>query len=295
MRKIAAALATAALAAIAVAGPTGVAGAQTPDDVETISCGTVGPPVCEVLAEVTGVLAPLQPVLALTGPVLGDLGTTISSLGQLGLSGGAAPVDDLSGAAQALITQLDALSGPAGGALDATGQGDALRSALQRLVDGLAALPVGDVLEQTGVAPAPSAPAPAPGPAPAPSSKPASKPSKVGSTSSSAPTGFGGSVSVSGASARSSSSRVPSVPVGSSLHLGSLAMPEFHITSPAVTKAAQRSVSEIVLPAAQAAAVADELGDDGHAMAVLGALSAILLAGGLLLDHVRKTRHVIPF
>jgi hypothetical protein len=294
MRKIAAALATAALAAIAVAGPTGVAGAQTPDDVETISCGTVGPPVCEVLAEVTGLLAPLEPALALTGPVLSDLGTTISSLGQLGLSGGAVPVDDLSGAAGSMIAQLDALSGPAADILDATGQGDALRSALQRLVDGLAALPVGDVLEQTGVAPAPTAPAPAPAPSSSPS-KSAAKPSKVGSTSSSAPTGFGGSVSVSGASARSSSSRVPSVPVGSSLHLGSLAMPEFHITSPAVTKAAERSVSEIVLPAAQAAAVADELGDDGHAMAVLGALSALLLAGGLLLDHVRKTRHVIPF
>jgi hypothetical protein len=298
MRTTAAALATAALAATSIIGPIGLAGAQPIEEAANLSCGTAGPPVCGAIEEVTTLLEPLAPVLALTGPVLSDLGSRITSLGQLGLSGTPVRVADLSGAAQSLIAQLDALPAPAAAPLDATGQADALRAALQRLVDGLAALPGTEVLQDAGEAAAP-APAPTPAPGPAPSKSGAPAPSKgspsVSSTSSSAPTGFGGSGSRPAGTARSSSGRIPSVPLGSTLHLGSLAMPTFQLTTPAATtKAAERSVDTVVLPAARAAALGDVFADDGHPMAVLAALSALLLAGGLLLAHVRNNRHIIP-
>lgn len=222
MRKITAALATAALAATVV-GPISAAGAQVIDGDQEISCDTVAPVLDPLVCDAEASLAPVEDaaaqVLAPAAPVLGE-------------------------------------------------------------VEGAVAPAPAPASEQTAApAPAPSSPAPS---------------STVGSTSSSAPTGFGGPVSVGGGSARSSSGRVPSVPAGSSLHLGSLGMPVFEVVSPAAAaKAAERTISDVVLPAATAAA-ADAMPQGGFAMAVLGAISALLMAAGLHLDHRRKTHHVIP-
>ena len=88
------------------------------------------------------------------------------------------------------------------------------------------------------------------------------------------------------------------MPVGSSLNLGSIGIPTFRITSPAAagveaSEAAKQKVESVVLSAAKAAAAAESLPDDSRAMATMGALSALLLAGGLLIDRLRKNRHVI--
>jgi hypothetical protein len=92
-----------------------------------------------------------------------------------------------------------------------------------------------------------------------------------------------------------SSSGAPGVPVGSSLLLTPLALPSFGmVTTPAVTAkdlaASEAVAEELVLPAAQTAA---QLPDDSKTTAVVMAFSMLLLAGGLLLDQVRKARQPV--
>jgi hypothetical protein len=98
-------------------------------------------------------------------------------------------------------------------------------------------------------------------------------------------------------SSGASSPRVPDVPVGSTLELGPLSLPSFGLAgTPAVTgnqlATSSAVANEMVLPAARAAA---QLPDDSKATAVVMAFSMLLLAGGLLIDQVRKARLPIQF
>jgi len=296
MRKTAAALAAATLSLSLLAAPT-TAGAQPVDDVEKVSCGTVGPPLCAPLGQVVDALAPLAPVFDLAGPLFSEVGRTVESLSQLGLSAEGVPAADLEAAAAAALAQLDALPEPLAGLVEGSGQGEALRSALTALLDALAATPVGEAL-------APLAPAeePEPAPGPSPSSGPGSSapaPSRVGSTSASASTGFGGSLSSGAPASPQTASRVPAVPVGSTLVLGSLAMPQFGLSpieqvgSAAAAVTAERIAKDLVLPAADAAAALDQIPDDSGALTTIAVVSLLLVAAGVALDRRRKTHHVI--
>lgn len=84
-----------------------------------------------------------------------------------------------------------------------------------------------------------------------------------------------------------SSPRVPDVPVGSTLQLGSLALPSFDLgATPAVTgKQLAANAKGRVLPASAAS-----LPHASKTTAVAMALIVLLLAGGLLIDQVRKAR-----
>jgi hypothetical protein len=131
-------------------------------------------------------------------------------------------------------------------------------------------------------------------PAPASQSGPSSN---TYSTSSSAPTHADlGSAPASTwrplSSSGTSSPSVPDVPVGSTLELGPLALPSFGLAGTPAVSGDQLATSaavadDVVLPAARAAA---QLPDDSKATAVVMAFSMLLLAGGLLIDQVRKAR-----
>lgn len=150
-------------------------------------------------------------------------------------------------------------------------------------------------------APAPAAPAPAPesetgsDTATAPSSSGA--PATAASSTSPAPASLGGGLAAPSSSAstgRGSSSRVPEVPVGSTLELGPLALPRFSgpATTPAASASASDAVAErIVLPAARAAS---SLPTQSRTMAVAVALGTLLLAAGLLVDQARRARQPFP-
>jgi hypothetical protein len=162
-------------------------------------------------------------------------------------------------------------------------------------VDGVLA-PVEQTAGEVLAPVAPIAPAPAPAdggavPTPAPTS------SDTHATSSSAPTNADlGSAPASTWTATSPSgtrsSRVPDVPMGSTLELGPLALPSFGLAgTPAVTADQLASIATTTdggtLSAAKAAA---ELPDDSKATGVVMALSVLLLAAGLLIDQARKAR-----
>lgn len=116
-------------------------------------------------------------------------------------------------------------------------------------------------------------------------------------TSSGSPTsaGVGSQPAASDAAALprgASSPAVPDVPMGATLELGPLALPQLGLGgTPAVTAtelAASDSVAdELVLPAARAAA---DLPDRSRTTAVAMAVGLLLLAAGLLVDQLRKAR-----
>lgn len=89
-----------------------------------------------------------------------------------------------------------------------------------------------------------------------------------------------------------SSPAVPDVPMGATLELGPLALPQLGLGgTPAVTAselaASDTVADDVVLPAARAAA---ELPDRSRATAVAMAAGLLLLAAGLLVDQLRKAR-----
>lgn len=89
-----------------------------------------------------------------------------------------------------------------------------------------------------------------------------------------------------------SSPAVPDVPMGATLELGPLALPQLGLGgTPAVTAselaASDTVADDLVLPAARAAA---ELPDRSRATAVAMAAGLLLLAAGLLVDQLRKAR-----
>lgn len=143
--------------------------------------------------------------------------------------------------------------------------------------------------------PAPAAPAPAPTPlAPGAETSPTPAPATgpgAATASTPGPASVGGSLgapSTSRAPERRSTSRVPDVPVGSTLQLGPLALPRFSGSSAAATpsSAAAGAVAErMVLPAARAVA---ELPSHSRTTPIAIAVGTLLLAGGLLLRQGRR-------
>ena len=285
MRRPAAALATVLLATSVVAGPSIASAAPAEDPVPQISCGTVGEPVCSVIDEVTTLLVPLEPAIALFGPALGDLGASTSVLTALLESGPDFPPQALVDSTGAVLVDLHALTDPVLDLLRGAGVGvDPLESALAQLQE----------MAGTFLAPAPQDSTSEPTADDQPRSADGSSAATT-SSSSSSPTGFDGAVSSGSASTSrgATSPSVPDVPVGSSLTLGPLALPSFGLTTAPATSADARAADalarEVVMPAVAAAATPD-LPDGSRATAVVMALSALMLAVGLLLDQRRKAR-----
>ncbi|MGK2949322.1 MAG: hypothetical protein ACSLFP_12150, partial [Acidimicrobiales bacterium] len=153
-----------------------------------------------------------------------------------------------------------------------------------------------DVLLGPVVGPITQRPAPAAAEAPAPAA-PAATP-QARSTSAGAPTGFGGDLSGPIAVGGTTSS-IPDVPVGSTLYLGSLAVPEFDLAgSDAVDLPAQQTgaviADEVVEQAQLASDAVDEALPDGGggALAAVAAMSVLLVAGAGA-AQLRQRRHVI--
>lgn len=279
MRKTAAAIATAVLVTTTLTPSP--AGAQTPEEaISQISCGTVGPPLCDAVDQVLALLAPLQPLLELAGPALGDLGAAANQLTALLEAGPDLPPKEVAAAAASLLHEIDGLTG---------GLLDLLRGA------GVDVSPLRDALGQVReLVLAPLAPAAGPAAAPSPAAGAAAGPTQT-SASTSAPTGFGSPLS-SGAPVNSPA--VPDVPAGSTLQLGPLTLPPFSFsTTPAVTAeelVAEQAVTELIAPAVAAAAAAPAEDDgSGRATAIVLAMSLLMLAVGLLLDQAHKVRQPV--
>jgi hypothetical protein len=278
MRKTAAAIATAVLAATTLTPSS--AGAQTPEEaLSQVSCGTVGPPLCDPVDQVLTLLAPLQPLLEVAGPALGELGAAANQLTALLEAGPDLPPKEVADAAASLLDQLDLLTG---------GLLDLLRGA------GLDVAPLHGALSQLReLALTPLAPARGATPAPAASAGPAAGPTQT-SASASAPTSFSSPVS---SGAPLNSPAVPDVPLGSTLQLGPLTLPPFSFsTTPAVTAeelVAEQAATELIAPAVAAAVAPGDDDSSGRATAIVLAMSLLMLAVGLLLDQAHKVRQPI--
>lgn len=274
MRRTAAAIATAVLTATTLTPA--LAGAQVTEEVlPQVSCGTLGPPVCDVVDQVLVLLAPLRPVLEVAGPALGDLGAAANQLTAILEAGPDLPPEEVAEAVGALLDQLDLLLE----VLRGVGVDVApLQGALGQLQQ-LALAPLGPTAGPSE----PAAPAPA-GPAAGPTQT---------SASASSPTGFSNPLS-SGSTSSVSSPAVPEVPVGSTLQLGPLTLPQFSFGStPAVTAeelVAEQAASELIAPAVAAAVAPAEEEGSGRATAIVIAMSLLMLAVGLLLDQAHKVR-----
>lgn len=133
-------------------------------------------------------------------------------------------------------------------------------------------------------------PAPAPAPAPSNDAYATSSGSSTSADLGAAPASEQAAASPHG----SNSSRVPSVPEGATLELSPLGLPTFSFngTEAASADAADAEVAtdQLVAPAARAAAATP---DDSKTTAVAFAVSMLLLAGGLLVDQLRKARQPI--
>lgn len=170
---------------------------------------------------------------------------------------------------------------------------------------------VEDALAPATEALAPSEPAPAPAPLPettssspeggaAPAPAPAPAPSNdTYATSTGSPTAADlgaapASTRPAASSQGGSSARVPDVPSGATLELSPLGLPSFSFNgttaATADAAAAELATETVVLPAAAAAAA---MPDDSKTTAVAFAVSMLLLAGGLLVDQLRKARQPI--
>ena len=101
MRRTAAALAVVTLGLVSFTSSAGADAASPPPP---IHCGTVGPPVCDVLLDLQAQLKPVQPVLALAGPLVGDLSATARDL----LAQSRSDAGLSSAQATAVATELDA-------------------------------------------------------------------------------------------------------------------------------------------------------------------------------------------
>jgi hypothetical protein len=135
-----------------------------------------------------------------------------------------------------------------------------------------------------------SAPAPAPAPAPSNDTYATSTGSPTAADLGAAPASTRPAASAQGGSR----ARVPSVPSGATLELSPLGLPTFSFNgteaASADAAAAEVATETVVLPAAAAAAA---MPDDSKTTAVAFAVSMLLLAGGLLVDQLRKARQPI--
>lgn len=293
MRRPAAALAaTSVLAVTSLLGPS-IGAAPAPADA-TVSCADARASTataCALMGQLGDQLGILAPVLDLAGPTLADLGAGTRSLAALLGADGAVPAGELRTSALAVSGLLDTIPEPLRGIVGGGPLGD-LATTLDALVAEL------DVLLQPVVGPITSPPTPAHAEASGPAAAPAPSP-EARSTSSAAPTGFGGSLSGS-VTVGGTASSIPDVPVGGTLDLGSLAVPEFDLRpADPIDLPAQRSatgpVDELVEQTRLASDTIEEAMPDngGGALAAVAAMSA-LLVGGAGVAQLRQRRHVIP-
>jgi hypothetical protein len=298
MRRSAAALAaTSVLAVSSLLGPSTVQAA--PSDLACPSTGASAD-ACAQLADLEAQLGLLAPVLKLAqpllaGPALSELGSTSQALTSLLGGTGPVPIDDLTEQAEALQSVLGGLPAPlrdllgAGPLAELTGALDGLLAELAALTAPVLPLPV----------PAAGGAAPTPGPAPA--ATPGAPPEPTRSTSATDATGFGGDLSGPTLDGGTSPGGIPDVPVGSTLHLGSLAAPDFRldpasVSLPLAEEVAQTSADELVEQVQLAADSAAEAvpGDrSANGLAAVAAMSALLVAAAGA-AHLQQHRRVIP-
>lgn len=289
MRRPAAALAaTSVLAVTSLFGPA-LGAAPAPADAK-VSC-TQAPAAtaaaCDLMGQLRSQLGILKPVLDLAGPALADLGAGTQALSRLLGSDAAVPAAELRTQALAVSALLDTIPEPLRGIVGGGPLGD-LTDTLDALAAELAVL-LEPVVGPVTAPPAPTTTAPAPAP---PAAAPVAR-----STSATEPSGFGGDLS-GPISVGQTTSAIPDVPVGSTLYLGSLAVPEFDLVETApVDLPAQRAAVAIADEVAERAQLASDtlaaVPDGGSAsLAAVAAMSALLVAGAGA-AQLRQRRHVI--
>ncbi|MDP1818356.1 MAG: hypothetical protein Q8K58_00500 [Acidimicrobiales bacterium] len=268
MRRTAAAILVAIVVAVGVSSAPLVASHAAPAD-----------DVAALVGRVDALVAPLAPVLAVASPQLAD---ALQRLGEPGAS----RADQLAAVRRAQA-ELQRFARPALSALGLAGTVDPLTSALGELAATLEQELAGGGQPAAEAAGAPEAAplvgAGGAGPAPA------------------APRGFGGgSLSTSSAGGTTSSGSVPSVPsvpVGATPSFPALALPDFSLRGFDMPGAAEtprtsaKEKEELQLAADLATPQPDT--DNATALAVVLALSALLLAGSLVTRKFRPAR--LPF
>jgi hypothetical protein len=281
MRRTAASLAVATLGLVAAVAPfTEAQAAPVPDQ---IRCGTVGPPVCDVLQDLEAQLAPLQPVLALAGPVVADVSQTLHDLLALSSSEKGISSAKALDAAEQLDAVLDLLPKNVRNLLGATALGR-LDATLDDLMTALA--PVTEPVLGKPAATEGSAPTVMPKTTPR----------------SAAPAPTTASIELDGASldsgTTSTGSAIPDVPNGGVLDLGPLALPDFgwseEMSLPA-TPAAPEAPADVDW-VVEAAASKGALGGGTSTAAIVVLFSAMLGAAALAAQwwQSRRAAHTIP-
>ncbi len=287
MRRTAAALSATLLATVLLAGPLAATGQAGPST--TVSCaGASTAPECVLLDRLAAQLAPLQPVLALAGPVLAQIAPAAQGLAVQADQPGGVPASAVSAQAEALLAQLSLIPQPVRNLLSAAQLGG-LTDTLEALVAELAPAAAG---QQSGATAGKPTPATTGGSRGAPS----------GSTTGDLPS-LGGSLSGADSGATlggASSPAIPDIPVGDSLTLAPLALPDFGFGQDfdvdASVLASPEAIEEAAAVAEQAigASVVDVSGDGTTTGLGIVAGLTVLLLGAALAAHVREQRHVIP-
>ncbi len=280
MRRTAAALAATALTVVVLTGPLAMPGQAGPPS--SLSCaGAATTPECVLLDQLAAQLAPLQPVLALAGPVLAQVAPAAQNLAVLADQPGGVPTAAVRAQAQALLDQLNALPAPVR-ALLAAAQLDGLSTTLSALVTALAPV-TGEQTAAESSRPTPAKTGGSTGAAPATS------------TSSGLPTLGGSLAGPDDRGAGTSRPAIPDVPVGDSLTLAPLALPDFGFSptfessaevSPAATEAAADPVQAIAAEGLSGEGAGTEIG-------IVIVLSLMLL-GAAFAAQTRQNRHTIP-
>jgi hypothetical protein len=223
------------------------------------ACGSLGPPVCDLLVTVKAVLAPLEPVFAMGIPITDALGATVhaiqSTIEQVIGDPEAVNAQDLAQQIGDLLDQLAGVPEPVAATLSLLGLGG-LRTALTDLQAAL---------ESQASAAAPSAP--------------------VAAATGASPT----SVPVPSATPRRSGSKattVPVVPEGAALDLPDLGLPVFG--APANRPA--RSAAATATPERPLELPTNFRGDDTGAIAAGIGISGLFLTAGLLASRSRRRR-----
>lgn len=311
----AAAVVTAGLIALPVAGPALAAPAAPASDV-TITCPEAGPELCGPLGQLQNRLGLLGDVLKMAGGSLNGLLPGLAPLTGL-LSSGSIPAASLAQTTGALLTQLQGLSKPVVDLLRSLGLDLTALTNLLAEVQSQALAAISAV--EAVVVPAPPAPAPAPAPGATPGGDGgagggagAPAPGPGGSTGGETPTEAASGAPATELTQDGPVSRggyvVPRMPVGGTLELVPLGgVPQLDLgtdgdlpAAASVTDIAAAAVpdvldSETVIAPATPAAVpaADDADTSAKATAAILALGMLAFAAGLLIDQVRKARQ--PF
>lgn len=251
----------AAVAACVLTLTLGAPVAAAADPPAQAPCGSLGPPVCDLLQGVKVALAPLEPVLAMGGPLSDALGAAVHTLQatieQAVGDPEAVNAQDLAKQVGALLDQLSIVPAPVAATLSTLGLGG-LFSILGELQSALAiqsSTPVEAAGSEVGT----------PTPVPQPTGLLARAAAQAGVA-------------------------VPAVPVGAPLDLPDLALPDFgsavtpsrSLGTPASTRGADGP--------SHVAAVSLRGSDDAAAVAAAMAIAGVLLSVGLLAGRVRSGR-----